>query len=83
MQRLETVGLITCRQVAAGAGLGALAALEVEGLNSREQFLVITEIRRGQLIEIAAVGRLFLWQAVYQAELRLEPAETKGFRPIP
>ena len=50
------------RQVAAGAGLGALAALEVKGLRRLDLVPAEAEARRGQLVEVARVGLLLLGQ---------------------
>ena len=49
-------------QVSAGAGLGALTELEVEGLHLVEQRLAPAEPRRRQLVEVARVLGLLLGQ---------------------
>ena len=48
--------------MAAGAGLGALATLEVERLHLLQVVLGIAKHGAGQFIEIARVGGLFFWQ---------------------
>ena len=50
------------RQMSAGAGLGALAALEVKCLHPGQEFLFVAEPGAGQLIEVARVGRLLFGQ---------------------
>ena len=48
--------------MAAGAGLGALAALEVEGLALLHLVHGVAEAGRGQLVQVAGVGGLLLRQ---------------------
>ncbi len=48
--------------MAAGAGLRALAALEVEGLHFFQQFLLVAKFGAGQLVEIPGILLLLLRQ---------------------
>jgi hypothetical protein len=50
------------RKMAAGARLGALATLEVKGLRRAHLVPAEAKARRGQLVEVARVGLLFLGQ---------------------
>jgi hypothetical protein len=51
---------LVAREVTAGAGLGALTALEVEGLHLLQQVEAPAEAGGGELVEVAAVLGLLL-----------------------
>lgn len=48
--------------MATGAGLGALATLEVKRLHFLEQFFLVTELGAGQLVEVSGIFLLLLRQ---------------------
>ena len=58
----DSAGDLVARQMASGAGLRALAELEVEGLHLGDLVDVPAEPPRGQFVEVPTVGLLLLGQ---------------------
>jgi hypothetical protein len=61
-------------KVASGAGLGALASLEVEGLNQGEELFVVAELCAGEFVEVSLVGLLLFGQHPAFARTARTPA---------